>query len=172
MGNQRRIRRRSTPIKKLEDQCDRLFRQYILLRDHNLCYCGKPADDRPMQCGHLITRAAKSVRWLPLNAHACHAGCNYLHEFRPEIYTSWFLQTHGKDTYDMLVQMSHRPVKNTVETLTSTALALARAIEGLTCQPSARSATETEKNTTKKGMNGSSAGSATETDGSGTAGEG
>lgn len=104
------VRVRVTPIKNLERELDALLKTYVILRDKKCVCCGTKENLTP---GHLITRGAKSVRWDILNVACQCSGCNFKHEFRPEIYTQWFIKTYGNDLYDVLVERSRQPRKFT-----------------------------------------------------------
>lgn len=70
-----------------------------------------------MQCGHLITRAKKSVRWDLVNCSVQCSSCNIKHEFYPEIYTSWFLDRFGQDEYKRLCRDADSVNKLTIAEL-------------------------------------------------------
>lgn len=55
------------------------------------------------QPGHIISRAKISVRWDLYNLHKQDANDNMLHEFYPEVYTSWFCNNFGLAEYDRMV---------------------------------------------------------------------
>lgn len=67
-----------------------------------------------LTAGHLITRNAKSVRFDERNVFCQCASCNFLHEHRPELFTSWFLLKYGQEAYETLVADSKRIKKWTV----------------------------------------------------------
>ena len=95
------------PRKCLEIQLDKVFSEYIKLRDDYHCViCG--TDQQP-QAGHLITRSCARLRWHKLNGHCQCASHNLQHEYRPEIYTSWFIGTYGVDEYNRLYELSQIP---------------------------------------------------------------
>ena len=91
-----------TERQKAVAYADKMFSLFIRERDP-FCYCGKPTE----QCGHLISRASYSTRWLEDNAHGCCKGCNMSHEYRPEDYTNWWIKKHGSKAYDILVSLGH-----------------------------------------------------------------
>jgi hypothetical protein len=95
-------------LSKLLKEADRVFSLFIRNRDNYRCViCG--SEFRP-QCGHLIKRGKKSVRFNEFNCHCQCAGCNKKHNYYPEHYTLWFIQKHGQGAYDNLVQESKKVV--------------------------------------------------------------
>ena len=93
-----------SPRKSLEIQLDKVFSEYIKLRDdYRCCICG--TDQRP-QCGHLITRSCTRLRWEEKNAACQCSGHNLQHEYRPEIFTNWYIKTHGLAEYNKLYRLS------------------------------------------------------------------
>ena len=93
------------PIKKskLIKECDDLVSKIVRLRDKQCVCCGSREN---LTDGHLITRACKIIRWDLTNNNCQCRGCNYLHEFRHERYTKWWIDRYGKDAYDELVALS------------------------------------------------------------------
>ena len=86
--------------KILEATVEMLFRAFIRNRDKKCCTpdirikCGGP-----IQCGHLISGAGKSVRWDERFAFGQCRNHNKLHEYRPEVMTIWFINKFGKKLY-------------------------------------------------------------------------
>lgn len=96
-----------SPRKLLERDLDKVFAEYIKLRDDYKCViCGT---DRQPQCGHLVTRSCTRLRWSTENAACQCAGHNLQHEYRPEIFTNWYIQAHGVETYKELYRLSQIP---------------------------------------------------------------
>jgi hypothetical protein len=98
---------RKSIVKKL----DKIFSEYIRLRDNNTCFiCGKQ-DPSIMTNGHLFSRIAYSTRWSEINCHCqCH-GCNFLHESDFEPYRKKFVDKYGQEKYDNLYRLHKTPVK-------------------------------------------------------------
>ncbi len=98
---------------KMERALDKWFGKWIVKRDGGVCFVtGKrAADGYVIQCGHLITRAARATRWNETNCHAQERGSNFLHEHRPEFYTQAFIAKYGAEAYDELVALSKKPHK-------------------------------------------------------------
>lgn len=93
-----------SPRKCLEIQLDKVFSEYIKLRDNYHCVICNT--DQSPQCGHLITRSCSRLRWDPRNAACQCAGHNLQHEYRPEIFTNWYIQEHGLEVYKELCRLS------------------------------------------------------------------
>lgn len=84
----------------LKKKIDRLFSEYIRLRDGNTCVlCG--SSEHP-QCGHLFSRVALSTRWDPENSYCQCSGCNLRHEHDSYPYNNWFITKFGKEKWDEL----------------------------------------------------------------------
>ena len=97
-------------------KADKAFGDYIKARDHYRCVtcgksCNKPGENNPYKktatVGHLITRSKYSVRWDENNAFCQCQGCNYRHEYQPEIFTNWYLNNQGAEKYKDLVLKSN-----------------------------------------------------------------
>ena len=101
---------RQKAIKKADDAMS----QYIRKRDKYCITCGSPAN---LTNSHLITRSKHATRWVELNCHCQCRGCNYRHEFQPEIYTTWFLNKYGEKQYAELVLESNTIKKYTVQAI-------------------------------------------------------
>ena len=98
--------RKKSEKTKLKDKIHSVMRE-IRLRDEPRCVtCGDDGSKSCLQLGHLITRGANSVRFDWRNLHTTCAICNNIHEYRPEIYTLWFINKYGKGEYESLVRDS------------------------------------------------------------------
>lgn len=105
---QRRARKHVKQVserKRWEKRLDEITREIVLARD-NYCVLISPSHAGAMQCGHLITRAKRSIRWDLRNCSVQCAGCNIKHEFYPEVYTRWYLGKFGEPSYHKLCQDS------------------------------------------------------------------
>lgn len=108
-------KRNTSERKKLIKQLDQAVRDVVFKYDPHYCVtCGKT---ERLQLGHLITRARYGVRWDLMNCHIQCAGCNYRHEFQPEIYTRWFIQKYGEDEYLDLCHRAESQGKYTIDEL-------------------------------------------------------
>jgi hypothetical protein len=97
-------------IKSLKLCADRLFSLFICNRDKT-CVLKSPKCWGQIQCGHLISRRIMALRYHEDN---CHAQCQYhnsLHRFKPELYTSWFVNKYGSEAYSQLIMMEQVLVK-------------------------------------------------------------
>jgi len=79
-------------LKKIkETQIDKIFSLWIRHRDKHCLRCGKTEN---LQCAHIHSRIARSVRWEPLNCitlcYACHIG--WAHKY-PLFFTR-FVEKH------------------------------------------------------------------------------
>lgn len=111
-------RKKKTNRQLLEKQADLLVREIVLKRDR-FCVCPAPKNGHGnvRTPGHLISRTRRSVRWGLDNVHEQCQSCNFLHEMRPEIFTSWFIRTFGFERYQILVEASEKSDKLSVEQL-------------------------------------------------------
>ncbi|MBA4274062.1 MAG: hypothetical protein C0436_00250 [Alphaproteobacteria bacterium] len=87
--------------KKQVARCDAIFSQYIRLRDRYCITCGTTEG---IQCSHYYTKKAHAaVRWDERNAHSQCAACHVRHHnIDPGLYTTWLIDTMGRDEYDLL----------------------------------------------------------------------
>lgn len=108
-------RRKTSERKKLIKQLDQAVREVVFKDDPHYCVtCGKT---ERLQLGHLITRARYGVRWDLMNCHIQCAGCNFRHEFQPEIYTRWFILNYGESDYMELCHKAETQGKYTIDEL-------------------------------------------------------
>jgi 5-methylcytosine-specific restriction endonuclease McrA len=106
--------RKITERKRLIKQLDQVVREIVMKRESMCVTCGKVSN---LQCGHLITRSRYGTRWDLNNCHVQCAGCNFRHEFQPEIYTSWFLLRYGEIAYQNLGHRAETQGKYTIDEL-------------------------------------------------------
>jgi hypothetical protein len=111
-------RKKKTSRQLLEKQADILVREIVLKRD-GFCVCPAPKNGHGniRTPGHLISRTRRSVKWGLNNVHEQCQSCNFIHELRPEIFTSWFIRTFGTEAYQSLVMESENTDKLSVEQL-------------------------------------------------------
>ena len=82
----RPLRRKAKRKAKLQD-ADALFSQYVRKRDGWACkVCGSP--DR-IQCGHIVSRRYRAVRWAPTNAVALCSRCHMRYTHNPLAWEEW-----------------------------------------------------------------------------------
>ena len=120
-GRKRKLTRpHKSHRKSLEEQVETVFKAYIRNRDKKCCtpnakiFCGGP-----LTCGHLFSGAGKSVRWDERFAFGQCRNHNYQHEHRPEIMTSWFINTYGKRLFNQGYHRSWRIKRFSLEELES-----------------------------------------------------
>lgn len=94
--SKRKKRSKLPTFKSLVLKLDKVFSQYIRLRDGKSVLSGKTEG---LTCSHLIRRGKKSTRWSETNCHAMTVGENYNHNYYPEPYTAWFIQKYGFQAY-------------------------------------------------------------------------
>jgi hypothetical protein len=111
-------RKKKTNRQLLERQADSLVRDIVLKRD-GFCVCPAPKNGHGnvRTPGHLISRTRQSLRWSLLNTNEQCTSCNFLHEHKPEIYTSWFIREFGAEAYQQLVEDAENVGKISVEQL-------------------------------------------------------
>jgi hypothetical protein len=104
----------------LERRLDALVREIVLDRD-GYCVCPAPKNGHgnAMQCGHLISRAKKAVRWSLLNCSVQCNSCNFIHEHHPHFYTLWFIREFTQNEYERLIEDSEEVRKMSIEELES-----------------------------------------------------
>lgn len=114
----RKTRKKKTNRQLLERQADVLVRDIVLKRDQ-FCVCPPPKNGHGniRTPGHLISRTRQSLRWSLINTNEQCQSCNFLHEHKPEIYTSWFIREFGSETYQQLVKDAEDVGKLSVEQL-------------------------------------------------------
>jgi len=101
-------------LRKAIKKADTALSLYVRARDKSCVICGSR---ERLQAGHLITRNAKSVRYDLRNVWTQCASCNFKHEYRPEVFTQWWIERFGSDAYWELVEDSKKLKKWTVEEL-------------------------------------------------------
>jgi 5-methylcytosine-specific restriction endonuclease McrA len=120
-------RRKTTERKKLIKQLDQVVREIVFQDDPHYCVtCGKTSN---LQLGHLITRSRYGTRWDLMNCHIQCSGCNYRHEFQPEIYTRYFLNRYGEQEYNNLCHRAETQGKFTIDELETKLMELTEQID-------------------------------------------
>lgn len=101
--------------KVLDKLLNETVRDIVFLRD-GFCVCPAPEHGHGSKRnpGHLITRSKKSVKYDLRNVNFQCDSCNSLHEYYPERYTGWFVNTFGLDAYNDLCADSGEVVFMTV----------------------------------------------------------
>ena len=110
------IRATKNPRKLLIKKADSLLSRYIIRRDGQCVTCGSSSQ---LTNGHLISRVCFALRWDLRNCNCQCVGCNLRHEYRPEIYTQWFIRKYGVEEYEKMVQKSYQIEKVNIPYLNS-----------------------------------------------------
>jgi len=81
---------------------DKLTRDYVLARDRFCLYCGSPEN---LEWCHIVTRAARYLRWDPDNAVTfCHGDHAYFTD-HPNHFRIWLAERFGPDHRGRLLRM-------------------------------------------------------------------
>lgn len=92
-------RKKKTPRQILVAKLDKVFSLYIRARDGRCVLCGKTDS---LQCGHVFSRVAYSVRWDERNAYCQCSGCNLWHEYDPYPFYTWWQERYGMAAFHAL----------------------------------------------------------------------
>lgn len=91
-------------IPYLVREADKYWSLFIRERDNYKCViCGS---EKNPQCGHLIKRGKKTVRWDELNTNCICSSCNYRDNQEPQHYHQWFLRNYTVNQYEFIVEQS------------------------------------------------------------------
>ena len=107
-------RPRRLAIPKLKDKLDRVFSQYIRLRDADnngniRCYCcGKVLPWKESENMHFIPRQHMSLRFSEVNCHAGCTRCNHYLNGNIEEYTIHMKKEYGPDILERLTVARNR----------------------------------------------------------------
>jgi Bacteriophage Lambda NinG protein len=108
---------RSKTLKQLIGILDRVFSEYIRLRDadrYGRCRCvtcGKTAHWKEMDAGHFMQRDRKATRFDELNVHAQCPHCNRYRGGEQFAHGRWIDGRYGPGTADQLKMMSVQRTK-------------------------------------------------------------
>jgi hypothetical protein len=112
---------RKVTKKGWERKLQALCREIVIKHDGGCVTCPIWAKIRPgfvgsdiLQGGHLLTRGKKTIKYDLRNLFCQCKTCNYLHEERPEVLTSYAIKALGVEEYDKLVFIGKqaKPVKD------------------------------------------------------------
>lgn len=99
------MRIKKSERRKLIEKADKLFRDYIRLRDKMSCQrCGQDAyHDRKIEVAHFYGRSNLTTRWAPDNVCLLCFKCHYLWAHRePMEFSQWWLKRLGEDRFKLL----------------------------------------------------------------------
>jgi len=102
--------------KRLIDKLDKIFSQYIKLREsknHNSeCFtCGKVDHWKKLQNGHFMSRKHLSTRWDETNCQVQCAGCNVFRYGEQYKFSVGLNAKYGDGTADAMLQKSRQTLK-------------------------------------------------------------
>jgi hypothetical protein len=102
--------------KRLIDKLDKIFSQYIRLREsknHNSeCFtCGKVDHWKKLQNGHFMSRKHLSTRWDETNCQVQCAGCNVFRYGEQYKFSIGLNAKYGDGTADAMLQKSRQTLK-------------------------------------------------------------
>jgi ribosomal protein L29 len=101
--------------KELEKELDKIFSEYIRLRDADaqgfvFCItCGKPhywSDGHRINCGHFLPRGRKATRFDERNCHGQCVMCNKWKSCEWDVYKQRMIELYGKEVVEELKQKS------------------------------------------------------------------
>jgi hypothetical protein len=123
-------RKKKTPRQLMIRNLDTLAREVVFYRDPNsvpLSYKASLDEQGAVeyavnhsgvpQPGHIISRAKMAVRWDLRNLHKQDMSDNLLHEYYPEVYITWYINTFGLVSWKELVADSRQIQKYTMDDL-------------------------------------------------------
>ena len=108
---------RRLSLSSLEKKLDRVFSEYIRLRDSDgntgACVtCGRLIFWKEGHCGHFIKRQHRIVRWNPLNAALQCVSCNTYHGGRQDEFAKHIIKRYGLDAFNDLMTLKHKTIKH------------------------------------------------------------
>jgi hypothetical protein len=102
--------------KRLIDKLDKIFSQYIRLREsknyNSECFtCGKVDHWKKLQNGHFMSRKHLSTRWDETNCQVQCAGCNVFRYGEQYKFSVGLNNKYGDGTADAMLQKSRETLK-------------------------------------------------------------
>mgnify|MGYP002397849899 CR=1 FL=1 len=107
----------TTPRMKLYNKIHKIIREICLIRHPYCVTCKGQSGDTVLQAGHLISRTCLNTRFDLMNVFTQCRSCNNKHEYRPEIFTQWFIKEYGIEEYNLLVNRSKQICKLSLKEL-------------------------------------------------------
>lgn len=103
-----KTQKRKSGYRDLEKKLDRIFSEYIRLRDaneHGYCQCvtcGKFYFWKEIHCGHFISRSVKATRFNEINSNSQCVRCNSFRQGEHHIYREQLIDMYGKNLVESL----------------------------------------------------------------------
>jgi len=92
---------------------DENFREILFKKKENKCFCCGSQSN--LTIGHLITRKVYAVRWDFDNVEIQCRSCNFLHEYRPEIFFFLYIKKYSLKKFEKLYKKSKMKIVNRKE---------------------------------------------------------
>lgn len=102
------IRKKRTAGKAAKARADRLFSQYVRLRDKQCTVCGTTQN---LQCAHVVSRRFSATRCVPDNAHTLCAGHHMEFTEDPHAHVMWAYRMIGEERYAELRTQAYEGAK-------------------------------------------------------------
>jgi len=108
---------RKLSLSSLEKKLDRVFSEYIRLRDADkggtvqCVTCKKLMFWKDSHAGHFVKRQHRSLRWNELNAHPQCVACNTYQGGRQDDYAAYIIKRYGVNAFNKLVEMKYQIAK-------------------------------------------------------------
>jgi hypothetical protein len=110
-------RKKSVSLSDLEKKLDKVFSQYIRLKDADAggtveCVtCNQLFFWKETDCGHFIKRQHRSVRWDERNVGVQCTRCNHYMGGRQDDFSRYIIKTYGYTIFDELMRLKYQTMK-------------------------------------------------------------
>lgn len=110
-------RKKSLSLSDLEKKLDKVFSQYIRLKDADeggtveCVTCNQLFYWKETDCGHFIKRQHRSVRWDERNVGVQCTRCNHYMGGRQDDFSRYIIKTYGYSVYDELMRLKYQTMK-------------------------------------------------------------
>jgi len=110
-------RKKSVSLSDLEKKLDKVFSQYIRLKDADeggtveCVTCNQLFFWKDTDCGHFIKRQHRSVRWDERNVGVQCTRCNHYMGGRQDDFSKYIIKTYGYSVYDELMRLKYQTMK-------------------------------------------------------------
>jgi 5-methylcytosine-specific restriction endonuclease McrA len=110
--------RKKLSLSSLEHKLDRVFSEYIRIRDSDgglvtCCTCSKVMPWQQSHAGHFIKRQHRATRWVETNVHAQCVGCNTYRGGQQDEYAYFINKNYGRHAFDDLMELKRTTKKYT-----------------------------------------------------------